>query len=148
MSTNEKKRSAVSLGPGAASLILIIVVLSMTVLAMLSLMNARNDERLSARQAEVIESVYALNVRAEEKYAALDEILCAAKEKAADEAEYLALAEASLPEGMTMDDHEISWEETDGFRTLDCAVQVLSDGEDARLEWIRYDLTANTEEEF
>ena len=46
-----KKRSSISLGPGAASLILIFVALSMAVLAMLALMTARNDQKLSDRSA-------------------------------------------------------------------------------------------------
>ena len=38
-----KKKSNISFGPGAASLILIFVVLTLSVLSMLSLMNARGN---------------------------------------------------------------------------------------------------------
>ncbi len=41
------------IGPGAASLMLLVVVLSMSVLGMLALMSARSDENLSLRSAEV-----------------------------------------------------------------------------------------------
>ena len=49
-----RRKSNVSFGPGAASLILIVVILSMSVLGMLALMNARNDDRLSSRSIDVI----------------------------------------------------------------------------------------------
>ena len=39
------------IGPGAASLMLLVVVLSMSVLGMLALMSARSDENLSLRSA-------------------------------------------------------------------------------------------------
>ena len=75
------KKSSVSLGPGAPSLILIFVALSMSVLGMLSLMSARNDLHLSERSVQVVETVYALNERAEESRRELDRMLaqCAAE---------------------------------------------------------------------
>ena len=45
------------IGPGAASLMLLVVVLSMSVLGMLALMSARSDENLSLRSAEVARQV-------------------------------------------------------------------------------------------
>ena len=51
------RKSNVSLGPGASSLILIFVVLSMAVLGMLSLMTSQNDLRLSERNVQVTEAV-------------------------------------------------------------------------------------------
>lgn len=53
------------IGPGAASLMLLVVVLSMSVLGMLALMSARSDENLSLRSAEVARQVAELNVSAE-----------------------------------------------------------------------------------
>ncbi len=44
-----KKKTMISFGPGASSLILIFVVLALSILGMLSLMNSRNDIRLSER---------------------------------------------------------------------------------------------------
>ncbi len=137
------KKSRVSLGPGAPSLILIIVVLTLSVLGMLALMNARNDVRFSRRSAEVIEKVYQLNAQAEEHFAQLDELLARSGAAAGDE----EIASA-LPVGMQMDGDVVSWIESDGYRTLDCAAQVLSGGEGPRLKWIRYDLTSATEEGF
>ena len=64
-----RRKSNVSFGPGAASLILIVVILSMGVLGMLALMNARNDARLSQRSMEVVAAGFTLNDRAEREEA-------------------------------------------------------------------------------
>ena len=59
------RKSRISFGPGAASLILIVVILSMSVLGILALMNARSDSALSRRSIDVVAAGYALNDRAE-----------------------------------------------------------------------------------
>ena len=80
------RKSSISFGPGASSLILIFVVLAMSVLGMLNLMNSRSDVKLSERSAQVAEAVYALNAQAEEKAAQLDDMLkTAAKDVSDDE---------------------------------------------------------------
>ncbi len=84
-----KKRSNISFGPGAASLILIFVVLTLSVLGMLSLMNARNDKALSQRNASVLECVYALNSEAERSRAVLDEVLWTLRPYCDQKDEYL-----------------------------------------------------------
>ena len=63
------RRSRISFGPGAASLILIVVILSMSVLGILALMNARSDSRLSARSLQVVQAGYALHADAERQMA-------------------------------------------------------------------------------
>ena len=138
----------IALGPGAASLILIVVILSMGVLGMLALMNARNDAQLSRRSIEVVAAGYALNDRAERSVAELDAVLarCAAS-TFSDEA-YLAAVRGNLPDGMLMgqDDRIVSWELSDGLRTLSCAVEVLPLGGKERLSWREHRLTAVTED--
>lgn len=47
------------IGPGAASLMLLVVVLSMCVLGVLALMGARSDEGLSLRSIQVAQEVAA-----------------------------------------------------------------------------------------
>ena len=122
-----RRKSNVSFGPGAASLILIVVILSMGVLGMLALMNARNDARLSDRSLEVVAAGFALNDQAERNVAELDAVLmrCAASTYS-DEA-YLNAVRSNLPDGMLMGEGEriVSWELTDGLRTLSCAVEIL-----------------------
>ena len=82
-----RRKSNVSFGPGAASLILIVVILSMGVLGMLALMNARNDAQLSRSSIEVVAAGYALNDRAERSVAKLDAVL--ARQKRLDVGNYV-----------------------------------------------------------
>ena len=141
-----RRKSNVSFGPGAASLILIVVILSMSVLGMLALMNARNDDRLSRRSIEVIEAGYALSGQAEVHFAELDGVAatCAAVSDSDDT--YLLAIRGLMPQGMLLDGREISWTETDGLRTLTCTVELLPLGGEKRLEWREHRLTAVTEE--
>ena len=129
------RKSNVSLGPGASSLILIFVVLSMAVLGMLSLMTSQNDLRLSERNVQVTEAVYTLNAQAERRRAEIG-----------NEEAYLTMAGEAMPEDVILEDHVISWYESDGGRTLDCALEISPLGEKERTAWIRYDLTAETED--
>lgn len=131
-----KRKSSISFGPGASSLILIFVVLAMSVLGMLTLMNSRNDIRLSERSVKVMEAVYTLQAKAEETRATLDEIIVKG-DKAAG---------ADLPEGAEWEDNVISWQERDGVRTLDCALEVLPSGGAERSRWIRCNLIVETGE--
>ena len=79
----------VALGPGAASLILIVVVLSLCMMAMLTQISARNDYNLCSRSAEMVQRVYELNAQSEEKLAELDRILVAAGKDTTDTEAYL-----------------------------------------------------------
>lgn len=100
------------IGPGAASLMLLVVVLSMSVLGMLALMSARSDENLSLRSAEVARQVAELNVSAERSLAELDDALAKAAGAAQSEEDYLARVEAALNEAMTLEGRTVSWKET------------------------------------
>ena len=139
------RKSRISLGPGAASLILIVVILSMSVLGILALMNARSDSRLSRHSIEVIAAGYALSDAGERSLAKLDAAAARAAESADSDEAYARAVQDALPSGMTMDDREISWTETDGYRTLECAVQLEELGAEPRLTWRTHRLTAITE---
>ena len=127
------RRSSIRFGPGASSLILIFVVLSMSILGMLALINGRNDFQLSRRSAQVIEAVYQLNERAELRRAELDALV-------RDHADYADL----LPEGVSLEDGALCWAEEDGLRTLDCALAV----QDGCTAWLRHDMMAETEDDW
>ena len=142
-----KRKSNVSLGPGAPSLILIFVVLALSMLGMLALMTGRNDLRLSSRSVQVIEAVYALNADAEQTRADLDEILAAASLNAEDDAQYMANIWAALPAEMELVGREISWIETDGYRNRHCAVEILPLNSSARSEFTRHTLVSAVSEE-
>ena len=143
-----RRKSNVSFGPGAASLILIVVILSMAVLGMLALMNARNDSKLSKRSIEVVAAGFELNDKAERSVAELDAVLARCAASTFSDDAYLAAVRGSLPDGMLMgqEDRIVSWELTDGLRTLSCAVEVLPQGENERLRWREHRLTAVTED--
>ena len=141
-----RRKSNVAFGPGAASLILIVVILSMGVLGMLALMNARNDAKLSDRSTAVVVAGYALHDRAERRLAELDGAAAACAASCQGDDEYLSALRGRLPEGMLMENRMVSWSETDGLRTLSCEVEVLPLGDGQRLAWRSHRLTAVTEE--
>jgi hypothetical protein len=135
------KRSGFHIGPGAASLMLIVVVLSMSVLGVLALMSARGDARLSERSVQVAEQNYALKDAAERSLAALDAVLWRSAQGQADEAAYLLAVSESLPEGMRLAGRIIAWREEAGQgRALQCAVEVGPLGSSPRATWVQYNL--------
>lgn len=140
------KQRKIALGPGAASLILIIVALSMCVLCMLTYISAKNDLSLSVRSADMIQQVYALNDRSEQTLATLDEVLAGCAAQAADGDAYMTLVRQSLPEGMDMEDDLISWAEDEDDRVLMCAVRLAPWGETPRMTWAQHALTVKMED--
>ena len=141
-----RRSSRISFGPGAASLILIVVILSMSVLGILSLMNSRNDIRLADRSTQVIQAVYALNAQAEHSFADLDAMAASCAADAKDEDSFLAAMAEKLPSDMTLKDNIVRWTLSDGYRTLECAVKLLPPGEDKRIIWTDHRLSAITED--
>ena len=119
----------VALGPGAASLILIVVVLSLCMMAMLTQIGARNDYNLCKRSAEMVQRVYELNAQSEQKLAELDAIMVTAGKDAGDMEAYLAKVKEKLPEDMSIDEDKVSWTEPLDNRNLQCIVQLLPPGE-------------------
>ena len=130
------KRGNIAIGPGAASLILIAVTLSLSVLGILSLMSARADLRLSERSRDVTASVYGLNARAEEILAGLD----AAAQEGEPDFSALTGTEAEAEDGI------VSFVLSDGGRTLDLSVRLPGEA-GAHAAWSRHVLLSETEEE-
>jgi hypothetical protein len=149
---SQRRKSSISFGPGASSLILIFVVLAMSVLGMLALMNSRNDAKMSSRSAQVTQGAYELNALMEERRAELDALLKKAGEENADDGAYLSAVADALPEDMTIRDRTVSWTEltawaeTNGLRQLACAVEIAPLGTAPRAEWTRHNLEAVTDE--
>ena len=137
----------VALGPGAASPILIIVVLSLCMMAMLTQISARNDYNLCARSAEMVQRVYELNARSERKLAELDALLAAAQKDAGNMEAYLAKVEELLPEGMTLEEDRVTWTEPLDNRNLECIVLLLPPGEKQRARWISHKLMVEEPED-
>lgn len=134
------KNKKVAFGPGAASLILIVVVLGMCMLSVLTLISARNDEKLSARGAEMIERYYNLASMSEKSLGELDSLLVQAGADCADETEYLNNIREKLPERMQLNDREISWTEELNGSMMECAVKLAQLRETPRAEWIRHNM--------
>ena len=137
----------VALGPGAVSLILIAVVLSLCMIAMLTQISARNDYNLCSRSAAMVQRVYELNAQSEQKLADLDAALVSARKDAADMNSYLAKVEELLPEGMTLDEDRITWTEPLDNRNLECIVQLLPLEEEQRAKWISHKLVVEEPED-
>ncbi len=137
----------VALGPGAASLILIVVALSLCMLAMLTQISARSDYNLCTRSAAMIQRVYELNAQSEQRLAELDAVLAKAKQGAGDMSSYLDKISASLPEGMTLEEDRVFWKEPLDNRNLECEVQVLPLEDSVRARWISHKLIVNEPED-
>ncbi len=142
------KRRGFQIGPGAASLMLIVVVLSMSVLGILTLMNARSDVRLSARSVEIAEEIYQLDEKAEKSLAALDEALLALAGETRDETEYLALLPERLPEGMTLVGSTVYWQERgNGTKAMTCAAEIAPLGTFPRCDFVEHRLLSGIDNE-
>ena len=123
------KKSHVAIGPGSASLILIIVALAMSVLATLSLISVRSDSRLLERSIQVAQINYTLYDRSEETLRALAQSLGAGD---------------PLPEGVTEEDGLYIWREESEGRVLSCAASLAEDGQ--TLIWQTHRIGVETEE--
>ena len=137
----------VALGPGAASLILIVVVLSLCMIAMLTQIAARNDYNLCARSADMVQRVYELNAQSEQKLAELDVVLVSARKETTDMQAYLDKVKELLPEGMTIEEDRVTWTEPLDNRNLECIVQLLPIEDTQRAKWISHKLAVEEPED-
>lgn len=138
----------VALGPGAASLILIVVVLSLAMLAMLMQISSRNDLSLASRSAEMTARVYDLNADAERKLAFLDEVLLECREEAGSDIQaYLELLAEKLPAGYDLLDDEVTWMDPLENRIMTCTVKVLPPDSEERTEWVAHKLVVEEPED-
>lgn len=140
------KNKSVSLGPGAASLILVVMILSMTTLGTLTLISARNDRQLGSRSIRMNEAFYALQSMAEKRYAQLDAVLQENEASLQNQVECLSLALELLPENAECENDTLTWREESGGRQLVCRAQVryLADG--VRFSVLGSSFVAETEE--
>lgn len=123
------------MSPGAPSLVLIVVVLSMSIMGMLMFIRTQNDRRLSDRSMLVAQADTRLGEKAEERFAALDNLAAKCKNNANDDAAWLMAVEEALPEGMEMDGRRIFWQEEDHGRVLYVAVDLCPYDDVQRITW-------------
>ena len=100
---HKQRKHSYAVGPGAASLLMIVVILCLTVLGILGLISARADHRLSMRNQQMSLSYHEASAQLEQALAQLDGVLQSAREGSAADDAYLALVRAHLPEGFTLD---------------------------------------------
>ena len=123
------------IGPGAASLMLVIVVVAVSLMSLLALQRARNDRELTLGSFSHMHTERATVAEAERDLAGLDGILAVCAAESADDAEYLENIAALLPEGMIMDGRYVRWQVDAEGRSLVCAVEIMPLGTDTRFEW-------------
>lgn len=122
------------MAPGAAMLILILVVLTVSMLGVLTLMSARGDLTLSERSARLTEATCRLNAKAERTLAQIDALNAACGGD-----------ETALPEGVTLDAQgTFVWREEVNGRALECAAVRTPQG----VRWTEHRLLAQTEDEW
>ncbi len=128
---NERR---MKMAPGAAMLILILVVLTVSMLGVLTLMSARGDLTLSERSARLTEATCRLNAKAERTLAQIDALNAACGGD-----------ETALPEGVTLDAQgTFVWREEVNGRALECAAVRTPQG----VRWTEHRLLAQTEDEW
>ena len=133
------------IGPGAASLLLVVVVVSMSVLGLLALINARGDYKLTERAEAFVLSEYEAAVQAEKALSGLDGVLSECARAAQDDEAYLLAVKSALPEGMQMNENTVFWEQlADDGRVLRCAVEICPLGSETRYEWTEHVFVAQT----
>ena len=123
------------MSPGAPSLVLIVVVLSMSIMGMLMFIRTQNDSRLSDRSMLVARTDTALTEKAEEAFADLDQRIAACKKDAQNDEDYLQAVEQALPENMEMDGRVIAWQVMGQGRQLSAKVMLNPYEEDVRIVW-------------
>ncbi len=109
-------------GPGMASMIMILVALCMATLAMLAYASARSDEQLSQRSGAATEAYYAADAAMQRAIFALDTELCTAREQLVGEPEAYAQRVLAIQGGAVRSVEE----EEDGIR-IELAVPIAEE---------------------
>ena len=102
-----KQNRQTRVGLGAASLIMILLVLCLVLMGVLSLMSARADLDLSRRHAKLAEGYAEASAAAQRALAELDALLAEAHAKSTDEAQYAALCTDTVKAGGA----SVEWED-------------------------------------
>ncbi len=132
------------IGPGAASILMVIVVVSMAILGLLALSEAQNEARLSEKNAAFVKEKAQTEAEAEKTLMQLDEILVSARKNTDNNDEYFEYINSVLPDGMTMEDNLISWTEGgQSAKSLLVTLRILPMESPVRFEWIRRQMISN-----
>ncbi|MDO4546791.1 MAG: hypothetical protein Q4D04_01695 [Clostridia bacterium] len=96
------------IGPGAASLMLIVLVLCMSIVGILAFVSAVGDVKLSERSAEMTREYYAADGICSQRLAALDAALLKAEYNAVDDEAYIREITSSLGDEYHVDGREVT----------------------------------------
>ena len=125
-------RFGLRIGPGAASIILVIVVVSMTILGVLALSEAGQESVLADKSADRFEESARLEHEEQLTIMQLDEIFCRAEK----ETDFLKYIKENLPQDVQMKEHLVSFEKSLGAKTLSVTLKILPPGESERFIYI------------
>lgn len=131
------------IGPGAASILLVIVVVSMSILGILALSESKSEVRLSEKNALFVEEKSRLEAEAVQTLALLDAILLKARENADTNEAYFEYIYNEIPGCVSVEDDCLSW--TQGSihnRTLYLKIKVLPIESSVRYEWLQHRLVS------
>ena len=121
------------IGPGAASIILVIVVVTMSILGVLALSEAKTEKTLSEKSTQFVKEANLLEYNAQFTVMQLDEIISSAREQS----DFLSYTKETIPENVSMTEDRLSFETSlDGSKFLEITIRILPDTEDERFEYV------------
>ena len=121
------------IGPGAASIILVIVVVTMSILGVLALSEAKTEKTLSEKSTQFVKEANLLEYNAQFTVMQLDEIISSAREQS----DFLSYIKETIPENVSMMEDRLSFETSlDGSKFLEITIRILPDTEDERFEYV------------
>lgn len=133
------KKHDFHIGPGAASLILVAVVVSMGILGLLTMVTVHTDVTISQRSLEAVEAQYKASVQAEKDLQGLDEIVVQLLRETQDDDAFYEKLEMRLPVGMEIDENTISWDVPVLEQSvLHCSVKVSNSVKTDRILWVKH----------
>ena len=107
-------RNRYHIGPGAASLVMIVVILCLSVLGILTWSSARADLRLSQRENEMAAGYYRADAQAQRLLAQLDGVLVRCAASAADWQDYLERIDSAMPPEVTREGDALTYTQDAG----------------------------------
>ena len=121
------------IGPGAASIILVIVVVTMSILGVLALSEAKTEKTLSEKSTQFVKEANLLEYNAQFTVMKLDEIISSAR----GQSDFLSYIKETIPENVSMTEDRLSFETSlDGSKFLEITIRILPDTEDERFEYV------------
>lgn len=140
------RRSYVSVGVGAASLLLVLAVLSLSLLAALTALSAHNDDVLTVRSIAVAEADLELYAAAERTRAEISHAANTERPSEETPEELFSRIAEALPEGSEITENGVAFEKSEGKRVLTIRLCAVDGNGMWRLEYAERKLTAETED--